>query len=254
MVENSLSSLLKNNSDRIAAFGFPIISREPEQTEPVESSPVEPAYVEPPEEKPADPVVTAEETYRRKLLELERRTQEIERDAYSKGFAQGEKDGVDYGQKSVQVVSSQIERIAQNMKALPAKVLEDYREWLIRTSIAIARQIVNREIRTAPEIVADLARDLIEEAEQHSTLTVSFNPSDLEIIEKKSGLTPQDDGKLFILKADRELERGGCRVESQIQLIDASVAAVFENLEKELLAPKALPERRPAAQEDGEES
>ena len=132
----------------------------------------------------------------------------------AKGFAQGEKDGLDYGQKSVQVVSSQIERIAQNMKALPAKVLEDYRDWLIRTSIGIARQIVDREIRTAPEIVADLVRDLIEEAEQHSTLTLYLNHSDLELIEKKAGLAPLADGKQFVMKVDRQLERGGLRVES----------------------------------------
>ncbi len=219
-----MSNLLKNNPERIAAFGFPVIPRGPEETRPVS----------PPQEQPPEPEVTAEEMYRRKLLEIERRTQEIERDAYSKGFAQGEKDGLDYGQKSVQVVSSQLERIAQNMKALPAKVLDDYRDWLIRTSIAIARQIVNREIRTAPEIVADLAGDLIEEAEQHSTLTVYLNPNDLEIIEKKAALAPQDDGKHFVLKADREVERGGCRVESAIQLLDASVAGMFENLEKEL--------------------
>ncbi len=70
-----------------------------------------------------EPEMNSEELYRRKLLELERRTQEIERDAYSQGFAQGEKDGFDYGQKSVQVIKSQLERIAQNMEALPAKIL-----------------------------------------------------------------------------------------------------------------------------------
>ncbi len=104
------------------------------------------------------PQMNPEELYRRKLLEIERRTQEIERDAYSQGFAQGEKDGFDYGQKSVQVVKSQLERIAQNMEALPAKILQDYRDWLIRTSIGIARQIVNREVQTSPEIVADIGK------------------------------------------------------------------------------------------------
>lgn len=232
-----MSNLLKNN--HVAAFGFPVIPMQPEQTGPVEPNTVEPPSVPAPEEQPPEPEVTAEEIYRRKLLELERRTQEIERDAYSKGFAQGEKDGLDYGQKSIQVVASQLERIAQNMKTLPAKVLADYRNWLIRASIGIARQIVKREVGTTPEIVADLAGDLIEQAERHGTLTVYLNPGDLEIIEKKAGLTPQADGKQFVLKADGELERGGCRVESQVQLIDASVASVFENLENELLDPKA---------------
>ncbi len=236
MAENSLSNLLKNGRDVIPAFGFPAISRRPGQTEPVS-----PAEGRPPEPEVA-PEVKAEEMYRLKLLEIERQGQEIERDAYSRGFAQGEKDGLDYGQKSVQVVSSQMERMAQNMKALPAKVLEDYRDWLIRTSIGIARQIVDREIRTAPEIVADLVLELVGEAERHSTLTVYLNPSDLELIEKKTNLAAQADGKHFVLKTDRELERGGCRVESAIQLIEGSIGEMFEKLEKQLLDGRGLKE------------
>lgn len=230
-----MSSLLKNNSNRVASFGFPVISKRS-----VEAKPDSVATAAPDSEQAApEPEIAAEEMYRRKLLELERKTQEIERDAYSKGFAQGEKDGVDYGQKSVQVVSAQLERIVRNIETLPARVLEDYRKWLIGASIGIARQIVKREIRTTPEIVADLTGELLEEIEQHGTLTVYLNPGDLEIVEKKAGLALQAEGRNFVLRADAKLERGGCRVESAIRLLDASIETMFEKLEKELLEPKA---------------
>ncbi|MDR3566530.1 MAG: FliH/SctL family protein [Syntrophobacteraceae bacterium] len=242
-----MSNLLKNNPDRIVAFGFPAIGRGAGQIVPV-LPPEELA----PEPEAAPPEVSLEEIYRRKLLELERQSQEIERDAYSKGFAQGEKDGLDYGQKSVQVVSSQIERIAQSMKALPAKVFEDYREWLIRTSIGIARQIVGREIQTTPEIVADLVRDLIGQAEQHSTLTVHLNPNDLELLEKKTAVVPLADGPQFVLKADKDVERGGCRIESAIQLIDGSIVAMFKKMEKELLEKSRSQDLSPDAVAPGE--
>ncbi len=224
-----MSNLLKKNLEPlIAAFGFPLIQQEYSGG----------AATLPPvreEEQVPEPQVNSEELYRRKFLELERGTQQIERDAYSLGFAQGEKDGFDYGQKSVQVVKSQLERIAQNLEALPAKILKDYRDWLIRTSIRIARQIVNREIRTCPEIVADTVSALIEEAEEHSTLSVYLNPNDLEIVEKRAELTLGANGKHFVLKADRDLERGGCRIESAVQVLDASIATLFENLGKKLL-------------------
>jgi len=223
-----LSNLLKKTLEPgIAAFGFPLIQKDYNVT----ASTV-PAGPE--EEQVSEPEINSEELYRRKLLTVERRTQEIERDAYSQGFAQGEKDGFDYGQKSVQVVKSQLERIAQNMEALPARILKDYRDWLIRASIGIARQIVNREIRTSPEIVADTVSALIEDAEEHGTLTIYLNPNDLEIVEKKAELILAK-GKLFALKADRHLERGGCRIESEDQRLDASIPTVFENLEKKLL-------------------
>ena len=183
----------------------------------------------------AVPQADSEQLYRTKLLELERRNQEIEKEAYGKGFSQGEKDGFEYGHKAVQVIKSQLERIAQNLEVLPAKVHEDYREWLIRTSIGIARQIVNREVQTSPEIVAGTVNALLEEAEEHNSLTVYLNPSDLELIEKRAETALWVNRKHFALKADRDLERGGCRVESALQLLDASVASQFENVEKYLL-------------------
>jgi flagellar assembly protein FliH len=232
--ENHLSNLLKKNMESvIAAFGFPLIQKDYNGSETMA-----PAHAE--EEQDPGPQVNSEELHRRKLLELERRTQQIERDAYSQGFAQGEKDGFDYGQKSVQVVKSQLERIAQNMEALPAKIFQDYRDWLIQTSIRIARQLVKREIRTSPEIVADTVSALIEEAEDHGALTVYLNPNDMEIVEKRADLTLGANGKHIVLKADRDLERGGCRIESSVQLLDASIATLFENLEKKLLGATSL--------------
>ena len=49
---------------------------------------------------PAEPEIDLEDVFRKKLLELERRGQEIEKEAYGRGFAQGEKDGLEYGRKS----------------------------------------------------------------------------------------------------------------------------------------------------------
>lgn len=228
-----MSNLLKKNLEPgIAAFGFPIIQKERSG-----GATISPTHRG---EEQASGQMNSEELHRRKLLELERRTQQIERDAYSQGFAQGEKDGFDYGQKSVQVVKSQLERIAQNMEALPAKILQDYRDWLIRTSISIARQLVCREIRTSPEIVADTVRALIEEAEDQGTLTVYLNPNDLEIVEKRADLTLGANGKHIALKADRDLERGGCRIESAVQRLDASIVTLFENLEQKLLGAATL--------------
>jgi flagellar biosynthesis/type III secretory pathway protein FliH len=121
------------------------------------------------------------------------------------------------------------------MEALPAKIFQDYRTWLIRTSIGIARQLVNREILTSPDIVADTVTTLLEEAEEHGVLTVYLNPNDLEIVEKRADLTLGANGKHISMKADKDLERGGCRIESAVQLLDASIAILFENLEKKLL-------------------
>lgn len=225
-----MSNLLKKSLEsEVADFGFPMIEngrivvREEFQA---------PEQIQPPEVDP-------EELYRQKLLELERRTQEIEKEAYGKGFAQGEKDGFEYGHKAVQVVKSQLERLAGSMDRLPEKVLQDYRSWLVRMSLKIAKHIVKREVQMSPEIVGEMVNALLQEAEEHSTLTIYVSPQDMEFMEKRAELTLSANRKHFTMKADRELGRGSCRVESAVQLIDASIESQFENLEKHLLGSQA---------------
>ena len=193
----------------------------------------------------------AEEMYRRKLLELERRSQEIEREAYGKGFAQGERDGLEYGQKTVQVIKSQIERIAGDLETLPEKIFSDYRSWFITASLRIARRIVGREVSLSPEIVANTLNMLLDEAEENSTLSVYLHPLDLEFMEKRVDLIMAPRGKHFSVKPDETVQRGGCRVESDIQLLDASIDRQFEILEKYLQGRAKEPDRVPEVNEDG---
>ena len=242
MAANHLSNLLKKNAgSEIAIFGFPVIRREHPAAK--VAAPGEDAQLTAPD-------VSSEQLFRTKMLELERQTQEIEKEAYGKGFSQGEKDGLEYGKKATQVVKAQLERLAENMEALPAKALQDYRDWLIRTSIGIARRIVGREVRTSPEIVSGIVKTLLEEAEEHNSLTVYLNPTDLELIDKRAGLALGENKKHFALKADGSLERGGCRVESAIQVLDASLATLFENLEEYLLDGVVSPDA--TGETDGE--
>jgi flagellar assembly protein FliH len=240
MAENHLSNLLKKNLEpELAAFGFPAIAKGGAEKLLFDG-----------DGQIAEPEISSEQLFRTKLLELERQTQDIEKEAYGKGFTQGEKDGFEYGHKAAQVIKAQLERVSENLEALPEKVLRDYREWLIRTSIRIAGHIINREVQTSPEIVADAVKALLNEAEEHSTLTVYLNPNDLELIEKRTDLALCANKKHCALKVDKDLERGGCRVESAIQLLDASLASQFENLEKYLRDGAASPDAAGGA--DGE--
>lgn len=241
-----MSNLLKKDLESgVAAFGFPVIQRGGEVPSGPESE-VTPAAVE----APPEPREDVEEIFRKRLLELERRAQEIEKEAYAKGFASGEKDGFEYGQKAVQVVKTQLERIASTLEETPAKALFDYRDWLIRTSLKIARQVVRKELLVSPEIISRTVAALLEEAEEHTTLTVYLNPQDLEFMEKRAELDLSANRKHFVLKANKNLERGDCRVESAIQLLDASIESQFANLEDFILRGAGEPE---AAGNMGEE-
>ncbi|MCE5334087.1 MAG: hypothetical protein LLG06_05815 [Desulfobacteraceae bacterium] len=222
-----MSSLLKKDRDSevITVFGFPSIDSPGDK-------PAEAALSPEPEPEPEPDL---EEIYRKKLLELERSAQEIEKEAYAKGFAQGEKDGFEYGHKGVQVVKTQLERIAENLDSLPEQVFGKYREWLIETSFKLARHIVKQELQMNPRIIEETVAALIEEAGEETGMTVYLNPGDYEFLEKRANLSLTEGSKRLTIKPDSSLERGGCFLESDVKLLDASIETQFENLRKLLL-------------------
>ncbi len=230
-----MSNLLKQRPEMgVAVFGFPVI----ESGRGAGGGEGDPEL----ETLFSEPEADCEETLRKKLLELERRTQEIEKDAYARGFAQGERDGLEYGRKTVQVIKSQLEGIAADLESLPEKIFGDYREWFIATCIRVAKRVVRKELAISPEIIAGTINALLDEAEEHSTLTVYLHPLDVEFMEKRADLVLASRGKRLDIRPDASLERGGCRVESDVQLLDASIDTQFEELEKHLLGGLGLEE------------
>ncbi len=239
-----MSNLLKKQTESgVIPFGFPVMDAPNEPGDPGADS-----------DAGTDngPAADPEAAYRKKLLELERRSQEIERESYAKGFAQGEKDGLEYGQKTVQVVKTQLERIAENLENFPTRLCLEYRSWFISTCLKVARRVVRRELSVSPDIVADIAGALLDEAAEHSSLTAYLNPLDIEFMEKRAELVLDGRSKRFSIKADSNLERGGCRIESEIQLMDASIESQFEALEEYLQGQRA-PELTPEVMTDGGE-
>jgi flagellar assembly protein FliH len=187
-------------------------------------------------ESPDDPG-NIEDIIQKRLLEAERKAQEIEKEAYERGYEQGEKDGIEYGRKGMQITKERMEQLLSGLTALPEKVFKDYREWFLTTSLAVARRLVLRELTTQPEAMAQLVDSLLAEAEASQSVIITVNPSDLDMMRKHTDFQAIEEGsgRAVVIKPDPQLERGGCRLESDIQLLDASMDARFALLEEAFL-------------------
>ncbi len=195
------------------------------------------------QEDPAPPAATSLEDMdhiiRNRLLEAERQAQETEKLAYENGYAQGRKDGFEYGRKSALIVQEQLENVLLQLGTLPSNAFRDYRDWFVQSALSMARCIVQCELKTNPDGLFSLVTSLVHEAEEHHTLTLYLNPRDLDLLRNKTPLESwlQQFSRAFSLKTDAALTPGGCRLESDLQLLDATLETRFAFLEETLAAP-----------------
>lgn len=189
-------------------------------------------------EAAGDPLKELEETIQERLLDAERRAQEIEREAYEQGYAQGLKDGTEFGRKGMRLTQESLEALLAELQALPARVLQDYRSWLVASCIAISKQVIQKELRTRPQVLLQLIQTLLDEVEASQSLTLTLHPKDLEMLTQHTSFNALGEGAspALVVRTDPKMERGGCCIESEIQRIDAGIDTQLKRIEQALKA------------------
>jgi len=149
--------------------------------------------------------------------------EEIRQQAYAEGFEQGKRDGLAAGQKEI---DTEVQRLGQIMQALsePLKAVDDtVEEELISLAMAVARQIVRREIQQDPkEIIAVVREAMAELPSTARNVRIYLHPDDAALV-RESFSTEEDETAPWKIVEDMVLTRGGCRIETDTSRIDASV-------------------------------
>lgn len=240
-----MSSIIKSHhASELKSVSFREIDKSPAHESPEEPSETEEVVEEP----QIDPLDELEATIQNRLMEAERRAQELESEGYDKGYAQGMKDGTETGLKSMLITKEQMEKLFAALQTIPKRVFKDYHEWFITNTLAIARQVIRKELDTHPKILAHLIGSLLDEVEASQTVTLYLAPKDIELLEAHTGLkeTLRQSDRSFSLKPDPQLERGGCRIETELQLLDADIETRFALIEEALRRNQGAPQEAPA--------
>ncbi|MEZ4649847.1 MAG: FliH/SctL family protein [Candidatus Eisenbacteria bacterium] len=114
------------------------------------------------------------------------------------------------------------------------------RDDLVRLSIRIARKILGREIESVEQTASDLVVQAVRGLHHEGRIRVHLRPEDFDRVQQERGrLIDEIGGHVEIeLVQDREIEGGGCRVETPFGIVDASLETQLRVLEDALLGRK----------------
>ncbi|MCL4811302.1 MAG: hypothetical protein KJ061_02405 [Vicinamibacteraceae bacterium] len=178
--------------------------------------------------------------------EVEARLAALERDAFAKGYAQGERAGLEAGGKRAEAMLRRMAHTLDELASLRETMMRQTEQQLVRLALTLARRVVQREISQDPEIIAAIAHVALDKLAPSGPATIRLHPEDHAVV---VGSRPDAwrDTQVRVV-ADPNLARGGCIVESDFGQIDASVEAQFGELTEALLerheglgAPGELP-------------
>ncbi|MDX1250745.1 MAG: flagellar assembly protein FliH [Gammaproteobacteria bacterium] len=183
------------------------------------------------------PQVRVEEEQDKAVLPTAGQIEQIHRQAYEEGHAQGLQEGRAQGRiEGLAEVRLQAQRLEHIIGALskPLEQLdEDVEKELVALAIAIARQIVRREVKADPGQIIAVVREAVSALPLGSrNIHLHLHPEDATLV--KTALSLSGNDKQWRIVEDPVLTRGGCQVITDTSRIDVSldhrVAAIAASL------------------------
>ena len=156
----------------------------------------------------------------------------IEQEAYEKSFAQGEKDGFEFGEKKSIKIAENIENLFNEMARLRHDVSNQYEREIIDLIFAVAEKIVHHEVRSKESVIKNAIFDALASAVEKSKVIFNVNPDDYDYVEKmRPELFNQNQGlKSIVVTSDPGVSRGGCYLETPYGNIDATIESKLEKI------------------------
>ncbi len=137
----------------------------------------------------------------------------------NEGFAQGHEEGLAQAAAEVnrrcEALDGLLLALQQPLAALDSQV----EQALTELAVAVARQVLQTELQAQPEAVANIVRQACAAVSPHQRpVRVYLHPQDRSRVET----VLNGDGQSWQWHEDPTLTPGGCRVETEDSLVDAS--------------------------------
>ena len=158
-----------------------------------------------------------------------RQIEELQQQAREEGFQQGRREGLEAGKKEIRARVHDLDALMQTL-AKPLEQLDgQVEEELVQLALAVARQLVRRELKTDPGQVLAVVREAMAALPLTArNVRLHLHPEDATLV--RETLSVSDNERSWKIVDDPVLTRGGCKVSSDTSQIDASVERRLHNV------------------------
>lgn len=152
--------------------------------------------------------------------------QQIHKQAYDEGFAQGRKDGLAAGQSEIKTQKERLQDILTSLATPLANLDDQVIEELVKLVAAISKHMVRRELKTDPEQIIAIIREAVGQLPMATrNVRLELHPEDAAVV--REALSLDDGGQSWQIVETPVMTRGGCRVVTDTSQVDATVEARY---------------------------
>ncbi len=188
-------------------------------------------------QKPNVPMPTAEEVARIKVEAKMTGLKEGKQAGYAEGYAQGLAEGrakaLAEGRELAAAELQALSRLSDSFASAVTSADETIAQDMLQLALDISRAMLKTALKVKPELLISVIRDAIDHLpDLQQPALLHLHPDDLLLVQEHIGAELSKTG--WRLLEDPSLERGGCRIDTASNHIDASNAGRWQRLSSAL--------------------
>jgi flagellar assembly protein FliH len=106
----------------------------------------------------------------------------LEREAFSKGYEQGERAGAEAAGKRGEAMLRRLADTLSELTALRAEMIHQTERQIVELALAVARRIVHREVAIDHDLLIAIARVALERIGDTAQVTVLLHPEEFAAV------------------------------------------------------------------------
>ena len=166
------------------------------------------------------------------VAEAKKKIAAIEKEAYDKGYAQGEKDGRELGAKKLDKMLDKIHDLFQDILNQRSEFRRLYEAETLDLICRIAEKVVYSRVALDNEVVRDTILAAFDLAADRTEVKIRVHPGDIEFVKDLRPLFFErvSDLKSITMESDPSVGSGGCLMETAFGHVDARIESQLEKI------------------------
>jgi flagellar assembly protein FliH len=179
--------------------------------------------------------LTAQEKAQEIITQAQTAVKEIRSEALQQGAVQGREEAKQELLPSLVAFAD----AAQALIVFEEQLISRSAPQIVQLALEIAEKVVGRVIEEDPKTVGSILERAKHEITDAKQLRIWLHPADFQLLsEVRPDLVKMGDeaGRKIDVVGSEDVSRGGCRLETEIGLVDATVPTQFDEIRRQLLS------------------
>lgn len=151
-------------------------------------------------------------------------------------YARGRQEVLESAENNLETAAQAFAAAAEEISRVRESVARNSGKDMLRLVMAISEQVIRREMTADPKVVLSIIENALQSSVRTDQYRVRINPADLETVtEHKPLFLASISGlKNLSIETDPEISPGGCRVDSDLGDVDATIETQLETIRQSL--------------------